>query len=153
MTSCSLQMRMAFVAALLWLGCSASPRFAERGDRGKEPSPPPGARTPPEGKVLLSVEGVASFYADDFHGHPTSNGETYDMHAFTAAHRTFPFGTAVRVTNLDNGKTVIVRVNDRGPFKEGRLIDLSFSAAKALGLVATGTARVRLDVLEWGTGK
>jgi rare lipoprotein A len=75
------------------------------------------------------------------------------MHALTAAHRNFPFGTKVRVTSLENKKTVIVRVNDRGPFKEGRIMDLSMGAAKEIDLILNGTARVRLEVLEWGNGK
>jgi rare lipoprotein A len=75
------------------------------------------------------------------------------MHALTAAHRTFPFGTKVRVTNLENNKIVIVRINDRGPFKEGRMMDLSMGAAKEIDLIRTGTARVRMEVLEWGNGR
>ena len=105
------------------------------------------------GRALLTLEGVASYYADEFHGRLTSNGETYDMNGLTAAHRTFPFGTKVRVTNLENNLTVIVRVNDRGPFKEGRIIDLTLGAAKDLEMIRNGTARVKLEVLEWGTGK
>lgn len=75
------------------------------------------------------------------------------MNDLTAAHRTFPFGTKVRVTNLDNKKDVVVRVNDRGPFKEGRIIDLSLAAAKELDLIKMGTAKVKLEVLEWGDGR
>lgn len=75
------------------------------------------------------------------------------MNELTAAHRTFPFGTKVRVTNLENKKNVVVRVNDRGPFKEGRIIDLSLAAAKELDLIRTGTAKAKLEVLEWGDGK
>ena len=75
------------------------------------------------------------------------------MNAMTAAHRTFPFGTRIRVTNLENGRTLVVRVNDRGPFHEGRIIDLSLGAAKELDVVKNGTARVRLEVIEWGNGK
>jgi rare lipoprotein A len=105
------------------------------------------------GKILLTLEGVASYYAHDFHGKQTSNGEIFDMNSFTAAHRTFPFGTKVRVTNLENKKSVIVRVNDRGPFKEGRIMDLSLGAAKEIDLIKNGTAKVKLEVLEWGIGK
>lgn len=74
------------------------------------------------------------------------------MNALTAAHRTFPFGTQVRVTNLANSKSVVVRVNDRGPFKEGRLIDLSHRAARELDMISSGTAKVRLEVIRWGDG-
>jgi rare lipoprotein A len=105
------------------------------------------------GRVLLTLEGVASYYADDFHGKLTSNGETFNMYDLTAAHRTFPTGSRVRVTNLENGKVVVVRVNDRGPFVEGRIIDLSYGAAKEIDMVQKGTTRVKLEVLEWGDGK
>jgi rare lipoprotein A len=140
-----------------FLGCASTPRFAERPSRSQEQSSPREHESAqPEQasaeKPLLTLEGVASYYADDFHGKQTSNGETFDMNSLTAAHRTFPFGTKIRVTNLENAKTVIVRVNDRGPFKEGRMIDLSRGAAVAIDLIRTGTARVRLEVLEWGKG-
>jgi len=123
-------------------------------DGGGETLKSPESSTPRNlgGKVLLTLEGVASYYADEFHGKRTSNGEIYDMNDLTAAHRTFPFGTKVRITNLENGKTVLVRVNDRGPFHEGRIIDLSLGAATELDLVKIGTARVRIEVLEWGKG-
>ncbi|KIM10575.1 MAG: hypothetical protein KU37_09765 [Sulfuricurvum sp. PC08-66] len=92
-------------------------------------------------------EGVASWYGPDFNGKATSNGETYDMYAFTAAHKTFPMHTVLKVTNLDNGKVVRVRVNDRGPFVKNRIIDLSKAAAYAIDMTREGTARVRLEVL------
>ena len=102
------------------------------------------------GKVLLTVEGVASFYSYGFDGKKTASGEIFDKDAFTAAHREFPFGTILRVTNLANNKSVEVTVNDRGPFEKGRIIDLSEAAARAIGMIQTGTANVRLDVLKWG---
>jgi len=92
--------------------------------------------------------GVASWYGRDFDGKPTANGETYDMHALSAAHKTLPLPTLVRVTNLENGRSVIVRVNDRGPFVKERLIDLSYAAAKALGYARNGTAHVRVQSLQ-----
>jgi rare lipoprotein A len=92
--------------------------------------------------------GVASWYGRDFHGKRTANGEIYDMHALSAAHKTLPLPTLVRVTNLDNGRMVIVRVNDRGPFVKDRLIDLSYAAAKTLGFARNGTAHVRVQSLE-----
>ncbi|HUJ81359.1 MAG TPA: septal ring lytic transglycosylase RlpA family protein [Candidatus Acidoferrales bacterium] len=92
-------------------------------------------------------EGVASWYGIPFDGHRTSNGEIYDMHQFTAAHRTLPFGAVVRVTNLRNGKQTEVRINDRGPFVANRVIDLSLSAAQAIDMVGTGTAPVRLEMI------
>lgn len=94
-----------------------------------------------------SEQGRASWYGEDFHGRPTSSGEVYDMHALTAAHKTLPLGTYVRVFNLDNGTSVDVRVNDRGPFVRGRIIDLSYAAAKAIRMVGPGTARVRIQAL------
>ncbi len=91
-------------------------------------------------------EGIASWYGSDFNGKPTASGETYDMYAMTAAHKTLPLGTTLEVTNLENGRRVNVVVNDRGPFVPGRIIDLSYSGAKALDIVGPGTARVRLRV-------
>jgi rare lipoprotein A len=91
--------------------------------------------------------GVASYYGKKFHGRRTSNLEVYDMYAFSAAHKTLPLPSFARVTNLDNGKSVIVRVNDRGPFHSGRLIDLSYAAATKLGYVSQGTARVEVRAL------
>lgn len=93
------------------------------------------------------LSGIASWYGEDFHGKPTSNRESYDMYAMTAAHQTLPFETRVRVVNLDNGKSTIVRINDRGPFIDGRIIDLSLAAARAIDLVGPGTAPVRLEIL------
>jgi len=92
-------------------------------------------------------EGVASWYGVPFNGRRTSNGEIYDMHQFTAAHRTLPFSAVVRVTNMRNGKQTEVRINDRGPFVADRVIDLSLSAAEAIEMVGTGTAPVRLEIL------
>jgi len=91
--------------------------------------------------------GTASWYGSDFHGRRTANGETYDMHALTAAHPTLPMPTIVRVTNLDNGRSVNVRINDRGPFAEDRIIDLSRAGARELGFENAGLARVRVTVL------
>ena len=91
--------------------------------------------------------GVASWYGPDFHGKRTSNGEIYDMHGMTAAHKTLPLGVFVKVENRDTGKEAVVRVNDRGPFVKGRIIDLSYAAAKQLDVVQHGTARVRIEAL------
>jgi len=92
--------------------------------------------------------GKASWYGKRFHGRITASGETYDMFQFTAAHRHLPLGTLVKVTNLRNGDSVVVRVNDRGPVPRGRIIDLSYGAATILGLRAYGVQKVRLDILE-----
>lgn len=90
---------------------------------------------------------MASWYGVPFQGRRTSNGEIYEMHEFTAAHRTLPFNAVVRVTNLRNGKQTEVRINDRGPFVANRVIDLSLSAAQAIDMVGTGTAPVRLEII------
>src|SRR5215831_1630502 len=91
------------------------------------------------------AEGMASWYGPDFHGRATANGEIYDMHAITAAHTTLPIPSYARVTNLDNGRSIVVRVNDRGPYYGGRLVDLSIGAAKALNFYSKGLARVRVE--------
>ncbi|MEE9903903.1 septal ring lytic transglycosylase RlpA family protein [Chlorobium sp.] len=101
----------------------------------------------PDSFMLVS-EGKASYYASQFHGRKTANGETFNMNELTAAHRTLPFGTWVRVTNMRNGKDVIVRINDRGPFIKGRVIDLSKQAAKELGMMKAGTANVRVEAID-----
>ncbi|WP_256930809.1 septal ring lytic transglycosylase RlpA family protein [Pseudomonas sp. ABC1] len=94
-----------------------------------------------------SQTGKASWYGSAHHGKKTASGERFDQHALTAAHRTLPFGTQVRVTNLDNGREVTVRVNDRGPFKRGRIIDLSRAAAQRLDMLRSGVAPVRIQPL------
>ena len=91
--------------------------------------------------------GVASYYAHQHDGLRTASGERFDMSAMTAAHRTLPFGTRVKVTNLGNGRAVVVRINDRGPFLKKRVIDLSYAAAQQLKMINSGTARVQIDIL------
>jgi rare lipoprotein A len=93
---------------------------------------------------------VCSFYAEKFQGRLTSNGERYDKHKLTAAHKTLPFNTKLKVTNPDNGKFVIVRVNDRGPFVKGRDLDLSYAAAKKIGLIPHGVKRMDIEVIKVG---
>jgi rare lipoprotein A len=93
--------------------------------------------------------GIASWYGEPFHGRRTSSGEIYDMYKLTAAHLTLPFGTIVLVTDLETGKSVVVRINDCGPYVEGRIIDLSFAAAEKLGIVTKGIAKVGLKVLKY----
>lgn len=92
-------------------------------------------------------EGEASWYGPGFHGRQTASGEVYDMEAMTAAHNQLPFGSRIRVVNLDNGRETRVRINDRGPFARGRVLDLSRAAARAIGMLGPGTARVRIEVL------
>ncbi|MBW1801352.1 MAG: septal ring lytic transglycosylase RlpA family protein [Deltaproteobacteria bacterium] len=97
--------------------------------------------------------GKASWYGDDFHGRPTSNGETYDMQKMTAAHKTIPFGTYVKVLNLFNNREIVVRVNDRGPFVKGRIIDLSYAAARDIGMIGPGVVEAKVVALGREVGK
>jgi len=109
--------------------------------------------TPPASAQIRGVEtGLASWYGHPYHGRAAADGETYDMEKLTAAHRTLPFGTWVRVTNLANTKAVDVRIIDRGPFIDGRIIDLSHAAAQAIDMVGPGVVEVRLDILSVPTG-
>ena len=117
---------------LLILSCAPKRghiRYEERGDVGRV------------------QHGVASWYGKKFHGNPTASGEIYDMYQLTAAHKTLPLGTYVMVSNLENNKSVEVKINDRGPFVKGRIIDLSYAAARSIDMVERGTARVRVEVL------
>ncbi len=123
---------LAVLTALLVGGC-ASERYAR----------------PSEG---TAQRGLASWYGSKFHGKPTASGEIYDMYGLSAAHRELPLGTRISVKNLDNGRSVKVRVNDRGPFVRGRVLDLSYGAAQKLGMVEVGLARVEIHVLEVGQG-
>ena len=106
-----------------------------------------------KGKVKVKIEvisgqyGIASWYGHPFHGRLTANGETYDMGKITAAHRELPFNTRVRITNLSNGKSVVVRINDRGPYVKGRIIDLSKEAARMINMVDAGISKVHLSIL------
>jgi rare lipoprotein A len=106
---------------------------------------------PADSKPLFTETGLASWYGPPYHNRRGSNGEVYNMHAMTAAHRTLPLGSIVRVTNVKTGKSAVVRITDRGPFIEGRVIDLSLAAAKAIDLWKAGVAPVRLDVLKTPT--
>lgn len=123
---------------LLLLASAAAMLFAGACATGRHRQPPgPG-----------SIErGVASWYGPRFHGRQTANGEHYDMHRLTAAHKKLPFGTVVEVTNLDNGRRVEVRINDRGPFVKRRILDLSQAAADAIGMLGAGTAKVEMRIL------
>ena len=147
------------LAALILAGCAGNPpqppassstAGQERSSRGN----PPFYEVFGERYYVLdssagySERGVASWYGRDFHGKPTSSGETYDMRELTAAHKTLPIPTWVEVTNLENGESVVVRVNDRGPFVDNRIIDLSQRAAEELDMIGAGTARVQVRSLD-----
>ena len=160
---------IALLALLPVLGaCTWGVPIGDRGDpqAGGVPATKPSKRGNPSsyvvfGKryyVLDSAEGftqrgIASWYGTKFHGRPTSSGEVYNMHAMTAAHKTLPIPVYVHVKNLDNGRSTVVRVNDRGPFVDGRIIDLSYAAAKKLGVDGPGTANVEIAVLNAGESK
>ncbi|WP_404786221.1 septal ring lytic transglycosylase RlpA family protein [Altericista sp. CCNU0014] len=109
---------------------------------------PKNVQTVAMGPIRFQIQGMASWYGPGFDGNYTANGEVFNQYALTAAHRYLPFGTRVRVTNLDNGRSVVVRINDRGPFVGDRVIDLSRGAAQILGTVSSGVSSVRMDVLE-----
>lgn len=129
-------------------GANSSTGASTNGGPGSPKSgPPPANERQPAVPGGYIEEGVASWYGVPFNGRRTSNGEIYDMHTFTAAHRTLPFNCMVRVTNLDNGKQTEVRINDRGPFVANRVIDLSLAAAQAIEMWGPGTAHVRLEIL------
>ncbi len=126
--------RILLFSAFFLVGCAGSlPRFTNA--------------DPPAGNEALLLEGEASFYGEDFAGRETSSGELYDPSALTAAHRTLAYNTRIRVTNQKNGLSVIVRVNDRGPWRSGRILDLSMEAARRINLTDSGTAPVRLEIL------
>ena len=110
-----------------------------------------GLATSSDGTAVSEETGIASYYAHEFHGRTTANGETYDENELTAAHRTLPFGAHVRVTNLANERSVVVRINDRGPFVQSRIIDVSYAAARRLGFINEGLATVKLEVLDGET--
>lgn len=167
------------VTAILLQACSSSSRYKIANDHGPSssidvsnvqdaiPNTEPRSKygNPKNYKVLgkwykvresssgYREKGISSWYGKKFHGHRTSSGETYDMYAMTAAHKSLPLPSYVRVTHLKNGRSVIVKVNDRGPFHQGRIIDLSYSAAKKLGITATGTGVVEVIALDPKTYK
>ena len=149
----------ALVLACLSLAhCSAPPKYSERVIAEDDPVPKGGGnyhvgkpyningRTyVPNENSSYRAEGIASWYGPDFHGRLTANGEVFDMHAISAAHPTMPLPSYARVTNLDNKRSIIVRVNDRGPYARNRIVDLSIGTAKALGFYGHGLARVRVE--------
>jgi rare lipoprotein A len=136
---------------------STPPSTEEEAKRSTSSEPQPSARTPKKSKPsdaadasVYMEEGNASWYGAPFHGRKASNGERYDMYKLTAAHRTLPFNTVVRVTNLNNGKTTTVRITDRGPFVDNRIIDLSLAAAREIESVGPGVVPVRIEVISGG---
>lgn len=128
----------------LFYGCSSTVRYSRTNDNSDN-------KVRGNDKAGLEIEsGIASFYADEFDGKRTANGEVYDMNDLTAAHPLFAFNTIVKVTNVSNGKSVEVRINDRMPQFKGRIIDLSFAAAKKIEMINTGIQEVKVEVIKWG---
>ena len=130
--------------ALGLVGCATARPGSPAGAQAPAAAPSPGPAHPDAGK---RIAGVASWYGQQHQGRRTASGEVFDMNKLMAAHRTFPFGTRLRVTNIENGRSVVVRVNDRGPHVDGRILDLSRQAATTLGMIDAGTARVEAVVL------
>lgn len=154
---------------LLVAGCVPAPVYtSQRGGAGRAELPPPSespgaVRAPgtPAGaansdepvesfRVGQTLFGEASYYGPGFHGNLTANGEVYDQNALTCAHKTLPFDTELRVTLLNTRKSIVVRVNDRGPYKKGRIIDLSVEAARRIGMMGQGTGMVSAEILKLG---
>jgi rare lipoprotein A len=133
------------VSILFFFGCSSSTRYIKSGDSSEE-----NIRIK-KGATLESETGTASYYSDEFDGRKTANGEIYDMNELTAAHPSYPFNTLVRVTNVINGKSVEVRINDRMPQFKNRIIDLSLAAAKKIDMIIAGIQEVKVEVLKWGS--
>jgi rare lipoprotein A len=132
----------AALVAVTTCGCAAAPSTAAIGRPLVAPGAADALRSGPRSEI-----GLASWYGEAHHGQPTASGEIFDMTRLTAAHRTLPLGTHLRVVNLENGRAVRVRVNDRGPYVDGRIIDLSREAARVLDMEARGVATVKLEVV------
>ena len=135
---------------IIFADCTNSPRYGGSIGTSKK-SNPRSLKTAK--RVPKVITGVSSFYGTDFHGKLTANGEVYDMYGLTAAHKTLPLNTIVRVTNLANNKSLILRINDRGPYIKGRILDCSYGAAKKLDFLLQGTTKVRLEIIEVGDNK
>ncbi len=139
----------------LLTNCTSVPRFTSRDERYRRQSENQKKALDryKNADVLETVIGTASYYADKYNGKIAYSGEVYDMFGLSAAHPTYQMGTIIRVTNLSNDKSVIIRVNDRMPYRPDRIIDLSLGCAQELDMVQAGITMVKVEVLEWGTGK
>ena len=145
-----------FLIIIFLISCTPSPRY-QSGIKYTKSSNKKNIQTNKNKKSSFDkskkvYKGISSYYGPKFHGKLTANGEIFDMYGITAAHKEIPFNTIVRVTNENNGKSQIIRINDRGPYIDGRILDCSFGAAKKLGFVKEGTAPVKIEVIEWGDG-
>ena len=157
-----------FITIIIFASCSSAPRYGRSTSSIQKKSPSISSKKKKSKSKAIFIDpktvntnvkhkkrmvGISSFYAEDFHGKLTANGEIYDMYGLTAAHKTLPLNTVARVTNLENGKSLILRINDRGPYIQGRMLDCSYGAAKKLDFVQQGKTKVQVDVIEWGDGK
>jgi len=136
-----------------WKVETPAPPLEAHGQRAQEPSGtprPPSRISRATGRARATQSGEASWYGPNFHGRPTASGEIFDQHSMTAAHKTLPLGSKARVTNLENGNSVEVTINDRGPFVAGRIIDLSRAAAAEIGIIESGVAPVKVELLGVG---
>ncbi len=131
-----------FSIAAALLGCDPNPIY--RADKDSQDKRHKTVAIPKN----VYQTGMCSYYGEKFHGRTTANGEIFDMYALTAAHKKLPFGTVIKVTNLQNGMSITVRVNDRGPFVKGRILDLSYAAAQEVGMIRTGVAKVAIVIVE-----
>ena len=134
-------------------GCTASPRYTSGSTSKKNKTTKKFNQQSKDKKKKIIYTGVSSYYGSKFHGKLTANGEVYDMYGVTAAHKTLPFNTVARVTNRDNSKSLILRIKDRGPYVDGRILDCSYGAAKKLEFINQGTANVEIRIIEWGDGE
>ena len=134
---------------ILVVNCSNSPRYTTGSRNRSEPV----KKVNSTAKSKKILKGISSYYGEDFHGKLTANGEVYDMYGLTAAHKTLPLNTIVRVTNMENEKSLILRINDRGPYVKGRMLDCSYGAALKLGFIGNGTTKVKVEVIELGDDK
>ena len=153
-------MRNLTIIMLLFFSCTSSPRYGQYSSVKKTPRLKKSSKLQNPADIKTKgikhrkiMNGVSSFYAEDFHGKLTANGEIYDMYGVTAAHKTLPLNTVCRVTNTSNKKSLILRINDRGPYIKGRILDCSYGAAKKLDFINQGTTNVKIEVIEWGDGK
>ena len=147
-----------FIIFLLFLSCSASPRFNSSISSNNYSSKTflrSNTKKIKNNDYKNELYGYSSWYGPNFDGNLTANGETFDQYAVSAAHRTLPLNSIVKVTNLENGKKITLRINDRGPFvdEHKRILDCSYGAAKKLGFLDTGTAKIKIDIIELGDNK
>ena len=136
------------IVSITFQSCSNSPRYNRNIIK-----PQIVKTTPKHNKIQKVIYGTSSYYGKDFHGKLTANGEVYDMYGLTVAHKTLPLNTIIRVTNQANGKSLLLRVNDRGPYVGNRILDCSYGAALKLDFLQSGTTDVKIEVIEWGDNK